>query len=260
LSRDVIEKLFKDLSAYGVETAYLTGGDPLLYPYLEDIFLKFKGKVKIGMVTAAAIPIDLSYWEFIYDNVEWCRITLDSLDKIVYNKVKGIDALDIVLDNIDKISSLRLPRGKVRINYLKIPAINDGEETFVKDFSEKAGLDFASFNAHTFEDLRYDPSDIRPKYCATTQIHCMIDSDGEVFPCSDVARENDYYKKRNNELSFGNVNDRFLMDLWYSEKAREIKRKTYTACFKECKWCSPRANESNKVYSDFIDNDRGIFV
>ena len=50
----ILKKLFIDLNTIGVETVYVTGGDPLFYKYFYEIITSLKFNLKIGVVTTAA--------------------------------------------------------------------------------------------------------------------------------------------------------------------------------------------------------------
>lgn len=259
ISCEKIQYLFRCLNAMCVETAYITGGDPLLYPYLFDVLERFRGDVKIGMVTTAAFKVyPIEFWERLYENVEWCRITLDAVSDSVYEKIKGKNLLNNVIDNCEHISKLQLPKEKVRINTLEIKGLNEEEIPLIIYQADQWGFDFRLHQVHTFPEFRSNKDDIAPQLCPTTQIHCMIDADGEVFPCSDIARENGFFKDRKMEHSYGNINQHSISNIW--KFGADKRFLLYSKRCEECKWCSPRANESNKIYSEFVTNDRGIFL
>lgn len=72
--------------------------------------------------------------------------------------------------------------------------------------------------------------------------YCIINSDGEVYPCAFLSYKRIYYylgnKLTHPKISFGNINNMDLLDIWNSEKFRKfrqnVSRGKFAYCCKHC--------------------------
>lgn len=98
-----LEEEVKKLSRFGVRYVFLQGGEPLIRKdiiQIIDIFLKYRIKPTVitnGILLTPEIASEIAKRR--------CNlaISIDSMDRELFAKLRGVDKLDQVLDNIRKI-------------------------------------------------------------------------------------------------------------------------------------------------------------
>ena len=112
------------------------GGEPTNHPKIAQIVARIAAmshfdhdeSPHIGLVTNGVL---LNRIFPVIDKIEWIRISLDTVDKDVYNKLHGISSSsnhhNRVLDNIEQAVNLS-GKDKIRIGYLVVPPFNHKPE------------------------------------------------------------------------------------------------------------------------------------
>lgn len=238
---EILQQL-KDLGVQGVE--FEGGGDPLMTKGINEIFFKATEMgLRIGLLTNGALfkgkiaETFLKYGTYV-------RISLDTVDKDLYKKIRGTDDLPIVLENIKNAIELKnRTRSQCDIsikvgisNDIGYKEIHDVYEYFdgwgisniqVKNLWDNTGRHFRedinkvelykmeNFSTPVVKKVVY------PKFmteqCWITPVQIAVDVYGSFYLCP-------YYMDRKDGLKVGNMFETPLKELWGSEKHKEVIR------------------------------------
>lgn len=106
-----MELIFKDLKSFGVKHVFLQGGEPLLR---KDIIHIIELLIGLGL-TPTLITNGLLLDNKIANKIAELKcnvsISLDSLDPKRYKKIRGVDKLPLLLDNISYCSKIKDKKG-----------------------------------------------------------------------------------------------------------------------------------------------------
>jgi len=163
LKLEEIEAIFKDLKSYGIKHVFLQGGEPLLR---KDIVQIIESLIRLGL-NPTLITNGLLLNEKISIKIADLKcnvsISLDSLDEKRYTKIRGVNKLPLLLDNISKCSKIKNKKGVWQI-ISTISKINHDEVVDLFNFAKNNGLRFNAYpynysHCHSSaldEDLSYD--------------------------------------------------------------------------------------------------------
>ncbi|MFH1456008.1 MAG: radical SAM protein [archaeon] len=130
LTLEEIDKIFSNLYNFGIRMIYLSGGEPLLRKDIISIIdtLSKKG-FEIILTTNGLLLNEKNVRKLIkYKNLH-INVSLDTLDKELYKKIRGVDALDLVLRNLKGLKRmypdypLRTTMTVSKINYKEVDKI-----------------------------------------------------------------------------------------------------------------------------------------
>lgn len=163
LNLEEIEKIFKDLKSYGMKYVFLQGGEPLLR---KDIIQIITLLVELGF-NLTLITNGLLLNEKIVNEISKlkCNVTisLDTLDRERYMKIRGVDKLPLILKNIEICSKIKNKKGMWHINST-ISKINYDEVLDLFFFAKNNGFNFNCYPynySHCYsssynEDMSFD--------------------------------------------------------------------------------------------------------
>lgn len=144
LTIEEIENIFKDLKSYGIKHVFLQGGDPLLR---KDILQIIELLIDLGF-NPTLITNGLLLDEKIANKIAELKcnvsISLDSLDEKKYKKIRGVDKLPLLLNNIQKCSKIKDKKGMWHITST-ISKINYDEVMDLFYFARKNGFKFNAY-------------------------------------------------------------------------------------------------------------------
>lgn len=139
LDIDKLKKVLKISREFGINSIKLTGGEPLLYPYIESLF-QYLREIKIPYIdlTTNISLLNLKNIEMLNEyNVNALTLSLNTLNCDKYKYLSGYNGFDLVEKNLN--NTIKLFKGNIRINCI----------IFDKDFMEKDYndiIDFCKFN------------------------------------------------------------------------------------------------------------------
>ncbi len=152
-----VEKVFTDLKRFGIHTVFLQGGEPLLQRDVFEI---------IGLLDDMGLSVDVISNGILMDGGVLKRldemngngritvtISLDTLERKKYRKIRGVDKLDVVLRNISSLSRHPGLKGGV---HATVTGINYGELEEIRKLVHGLGLEF-SFNSYN-DNINYASS------------------------------------------------------------------------------------------------------
>ena len=249
---DVIKNnILPSLKSLKTETVTISGGEPFLHKDIYKICDLFhKNNLESLVITSGVIPI-----EFKKLQSEKIAFSLDTIDEERYRIIRGPGKLSVLLDNIN--SAMKSDK-KIQI-YTTISNINEDEVVKLKEFVNNLKTEYNNIKhlisyMHTHRDVMSEktPSSMHiKKYCFIVYNHCIIDANGDVFPCCVLLNDNDYYKNRHTKFILGNVIDNSLQNVWESKKAKKIKDYLHSHRPLECFNCN-RYPKWNKIYNEYM--------
>jgi len=98
-----VMKLIDELAEYGVKSLdWCGGGDPLCAPDMDKVFRRGAMRGLKQCLISNGVLFEGQTMEAAIDTCTFIRISLDTVDRELYQKVHGADHLPIVLENIKK--------------------------------------------------------------------------------------------------------------------------------------------------------------
>lgn len=272
------------------KTIVYSGGEPLLYSKInETLKLTIDKNISYGILTSALFPSSVDL-EFLIKNASYISISVDGSTKEMFQKTRGIDAFDKVIENIKlfkKIKDETDSRCKLRINST-ISNINSKCMPDILKLASELKIECNFFPIHTWKDLKVQLNEeklysieedmlitfsksfqhsiktnikdfydmmkrSKPTCCIVPNFHLFIDANGDVLPCCRLACDNDFYK-RNQSYIIGNINTSNIVDIWNSDNISKVRNNVFDPKYPECEECD-RYNEMNSYYKIYLDKD-----
>jgi MoaA/NifB/PqqE/SkfB family radical SAM enzyme len=156
MSLQDIEKVFTDLKKFGIHTIFLQGGDPLVKKEVFDVIevLNCIG-FDINIITNGILLDEKVLKKLDKLNTNGritVTVSLDTLDKKKYKKIRGVGRFDVVTGNIKKLSKHKGLRGGL---HATITSINYKELDCIRKFAHSLDLAF-TFNTYN-DTTNYAP-------------------------------------------------------------------------------------------------------
>ncbi len=277
-----MHEIIEDFGDMGVRAVTFSGGgEPLIYPYIEDAFERVKSKGIDYSIITNGQALEGRKAELLSE-AKWIRVSLESACAETYSKIRGVQTFDKVIHNIEsfvKIKNKNCTAGincvVTRDNYREIydlckviaatgadnikfsPLRLDGDlgeyhkpiEQTVKEQIQRAKSDFEN-NGFVIIDKYDGDAGLEPGYqkpyhrCMIQEIFTVIGADCKVYYCHQRAYT------RGGDI--GSLKEKSFKELWYAEdtvqKIRELDA---------CKECDFRCvfDERNILLNNFLDID-----
>ncbi len=194
-------------------------GEPTIHPeiiefidYAKDKFLEFK------LITNATKLNEKLINKIFESNIDIVSFSIDSEDKVIYEKIRKFAKFDQVLANVKKYCEIKKKykncKTITRVSGLKVYE-EQSEDNFHKFWGQyadevvfkKVSERWDTYNNKIDEDL------LTP--CRSIWERMYVWFDGKVNPC-----DADY----KSYLSYGNVKDQTIKDIWNSESYNNLKK------------------------------------
>lgn len=246
-------QLIQDLEKGGTKTITLTGGgEPLCNPRINDMAaLALATSLEVGLITNGVLLNRFKY----ADKTTFIRISLDSSDRKMYQKVKGLDLFDRVIRNIQEA---RQKAPVLGLSYVVCPDNVHGIEK-AKELASQLEVDYIQFKPaagptgqvfkiptldiknHVIVTNRQKATDTTP--CTIAHLVGIVTADGSVYFCCQQ-REVEKYKVGSLKESTS------FNEIWK-------KRLGMTADFKGCPVC--RYINYTNAYKEFTEGGTFFF-
>ncbi len=258
---------FKDMG--GKALVFSGGGEPTYHPsFGECIDIAKSFELELGLMTNGTYSSN--YNKVIGQSFKWIRFSIDTLDRKQYKKWKGVDALDMVIDNIGNLHNLPI---KIGINCNISPEHTiEGVKQFERFLYYADYIQFRPVLPRYFfkEKIQYNKpvwNYLAKHKCPTISLSndkredlqgskafpfssCeghffvpVLNANGDVCVCM--------YHPNDDRFVFGNINEDSFENIWWSKKRIEaidfVRKLDYK---KECQMCC-KLTEINK-FIDFI--------
>lgn len=220
-------KIIKDIADlnYKLKALHFHGwGEPLIHKNLPEM-IKYASQQKVSeklILITNGVLMNKDIFEKLLDSgLDEVRISLDTVDRDNYIKVKGRDYLQKVLDNIDYAINRLSTADKMKV-YIKIPGTASDDVFGVSKEDTQAAIDkFKNINNPNVGIIlqplitTQDANIVNHKHCEEVFYTALIKFDGRVSACCvDVL----------GRLNIGNVQDKSLAQILNGEKLRKIRK------------------------------------
>lgn len=276
LSIEDIKNTLSVLSTeFGLKTVVLSGGDPICYDGFTDV-VKYANDIglKCSMITTG-ITKDKSILDTMCNGMYRIHLSLDSCDAEQYKYIRGVDAFDIVDNNIKEISKVRKENGLLPIRLSStISKMNCTQVMTLYEYAKENGCLINFYLVHTFDNLsmtdyeidafynmlkcimldekqngvisnamgllsdRYVYGDALKCRCYVPSISCVINANGDIYPCCRVFKDNGFYGEQV-ELAYGNIINKNREEL-IEEFDKRFASQYPLSNNEECRQCGQR--------------------
>ena len=141
LSYEEILRIVRAASALGIRTVRITGGEPLVRRGAVHLISEIggiSGIETVGITTNGVLLKDMLP-ELIEAGVKRVNISLDSVDRLRYERITGTDSLLKVMEGID--AALSVPGLKVKINAVALPDLDKKEVCSIASLARENDMD-----------------------------------------------------------------------------------------------------------------------
>ena len=243
-------------------TVILSGGDPLMHPQIDEILSALRGR---GLHWAI-LTNGLVYNDDL-DGCSYINLSLDGATRETYRRVRGVDTFERVMGNIERYVG-RYPNVPIMLDST-ISTLNMNELPDLLRIASQLKVEINFQTVHTFDDLMPTNEDwkrilpmatqvqaeLRPKSnlfifmnsifngyptserCSAIDSHCVVDSDGSVFPCCRALNDNGAYENRASEWVSGNIRTGKIEDAWNNAQTSSLLDPLRSKCGSFCSQC-----------------------
>ncbi len=143
LTVDEYKFLIKNFSELGIDKIKFVGGEPLLYPYLEELiyYAKYECNIKDVSITTNGQNFCEKALELKQSGLDRVNISIDSLKEFKYRAITRGGSLTNVLNTLNTCLRLKI---KVKINCV-----------LIQDFNTDEVDDFIALAKHNLVDVRF---------------------------------------------------------------------------------------------------------
>jgi radical SAM protein with 4Fe4S-binding SPASM domain len=225
-------------------------GEPLLDKFIVDRVQKCTDRGIPTYFSCVPANINMARIEELMDaGLSVIKFSIDALDDEQAKAIRGNrNNFDHAFQQLLEVTKLRDSKKydtKIVVTLIALGATNDDlqlQRDFMKLFNE-----YNVFNYVKSQDNRWYFEDDEPRenlshyvreYCEFPWTSATVMANGEVVPCTQ-----DY----DAEMSFGNVRDKSLKEIWNGEKYQEFRRWHLTGEFPEGNKCNERC-DLPKIY------------
>jgi len=271
-------KGFTDMG--GKAITFSGGGEPTLHLDFDSFVVITRNYgIELGLMTNGVFA---DKTDVIGRNCKWVRFSLDTLDKMKYKKNKGIDAVDIVCNNIRELQPFPIKRG-INVNIGEDYTIQEAKDiiSFASEYAEyiqfrpilpryftnekvllnKGVWDFLLSLDSSSINLSNDKlSDIQGGGCLFPYRSCeghffsfVLNSNGDILPCM--------YHPNDDRFVFGNLNNASFEEIWKSKQRKSVIDflRFEIDMEKECQMCC-KNHELNKFIQFFKYPTEGLDI
>lgn len=225
---DLFKLVIKKIKKMGARYVNLNRfGESLMHPQFVQMlrYAKNEGIPNIGLVTNGQLLSPEIIEDIVDAGIDRVNVSLDTLDKVKYEKTRKGAKLDKTINNLDYLVDYRNKAGKkTPIIALFSVLVTDDFRQMQKIFQRYVNrVNYVEFrpiaNYGSSQSLKDLPHiETRRKnilICIQPWQRLNIFYNGDVNPCcGDV----------DGELVIGNIKDSSVKELWYGEKIKEIRK------------------------------------
>ncbi len=271
LKKSVLLKFLKEYKEMGGKSIIWSGGgEPTVYPHFIDA-VKEADKLGIDQGLMTNGFFNEKTLKVVGKIMKWTRISLDTIKREKYKKMKGVDALEGVLKNIKELSKhptkLVINMNVSKINedemfevawkakqlgtngfqlrpVLPCPAdptvyIPPNVESAIKSLKNLQDKNFFVSISHDKFDDMLKPR--RYKSCTYHNFICILNANGDVSVCM--------YRLYEPDFVFGNIYKNSLKEIWNSKQREKVIKNTKNMDFSKCQICC-KGHELNDFIHD----------
>jgi radical SAM protein with 4Fe4S-binding SPASM domain len=254
MSDKLFKKIINEIIDYDLSFTQISlylQNEPLMD---EDIFNKYKlikklskGQIFTGIVTNGTLFSDKNIKELVDSNIDSVLISLDSVKKETYNKIRQGLNFKKVINNIEKINNSKFSK-KFGLKFVLQKENIDELREFKKYWNSKGvPVTIALLNNRSGDVINYNSLSLKKRKipislkinnlianpanmdCHYPFLNFNILYNGDVIICC-----NDYNKK----IVLGNLNESSIKEIWNSKKYQEIRELFYNKEYEKIPACA----------------------
>lgn len=277
----VVKRTLYYLHSKGLQTVVFSGGDPILYKNIKEVISYCK---ELGIETSiitSLITNNVELLEYLAENVDRIHCSVDAANRDLYKELRGVDGLKIVQNNLKLVNDIRVNFNKSLVRISSTISNKNFEEIYnLYLFAKKTNSTLNYYFIHEHKDyfmnedetakfkinlekvLKHDVENItnaygilnnnfykeqtlvKSKYCTIPYIHCLINANGDIYPCCKLLNDNGCYGPQLKYV-YGNIYNENL-DFEFSKRF-----KNYDIC-NYCNGCEERycniIDEVNEIH------------
>lgn len=124
----LVDNIVRDATKLGTQLVLLSGGEAMQHPEWPAIAAKFRAAgIKVWLLTNGLLLKKQA--QAVIDNIDLLTVSLDAATPELYQQIRGVDALDLLLEGMATISAAGIPTTTrttiMRANYQQMPQIVD---------------------------------------------------------------------------------------------------------------------------------------
>jgi MoaA/NifB/PqqE/SkfB family radical SAM enzyme len=248
----LFKRIIEEMSLYPWSTLRIHAvGEPLLWKMLPDALrIARENGVRCWLFTSA-VTSDKRLLDVICENARIVEVSVNSTDREDYLRTKGVDAFDLVMQNMHYMHRIKSRFG-FRLIVSRVQSQDKAaDEGFVKHWKSTGLVDDAFIRAyHTYNDLLPShsarPCSKRRKPCLVHWARFNISVDGRAVVCFNEL----FNKSIDPSVVLGDVRTHSISSIWQGEKLRDIRKAELSGDYsclhssgalpcKDCTSCQP---------------------
>lgn len=218
INLEVLRKVIKDAAELNVYEVDITGGEPFLYPHIEEIFsLLFEYGMITTLFTNLTVCTEKDITLIKEYGIKTVVTSIESYDYVVHDEFRGLKgAWRKTVDNILLLKEMGVD---IKVNFvLGNHNIVDAEKTIdsICKLGVCCNIDITTPEGRAANSMfdvdkalkilkRYNDGSIA-KNCGVFKRMLFIAANGDVFPCPSI---------RKDEFRIGNINQEITIKDWY---------------------------------------------
>lgn len=280
LDVDTIKRTIKVLKEkFGLNTIVFSGGDPILYKNLIEVLEYCKElDVKFSLITTL-ITKDINILKYIAENAYRIHVSIDSMKDDLYQRIRGVNGLEIVKNNVKIVQEIRIKNNMIPIRISStMSCLNFKQPYDLYEFAKSTGCLLNFYKVHTWPEMEmsvyqemsfynqmyliakdekrncksitnsraiidmqfaFDTESSHCKECYLPHVNCTIDSNGDIYPCCKLLNDNGDYGEQV-KYAYGNITNKTEEELVVEFNKRF--EKSYPLDCDFCKSCADRYN------------------
>jgi MoaA/NifB/PqqE/SkfB family radical SAM enzyme len=245
-------------------------GEPLLWPDLSEALAIIRDSGVSSWLFTSAITANHLLLREICQTMRVIEISVNSVCREDYLLTKGIDAFDIVVQNIRFMREVIVNQKSVRLIVSRVQSNDELADAAFVDYWQSSGLvdDVFIRSMHTYNNLipglsatprENDFSDAwRHEPCLVHWARFNISSSGKAVVCF-----NELFKPEiHPDLVYGDVNELSIATIWSGEKMQAVRSAELSGDYsnpliydelpcKKCEFCQPLFGSKGVQTSEF---------
>lgn len=236
ISKETLERVISEMKLYPHSTLRIHSvGEPIMWGNLIDA-IKYISEQKVkSWIFTSLVTNNKKILEALCDYCNIVEVSVNSTNAIDYINSKGIDAFDIVLKNIEYMSSyIKQHCLKTRLIVSRVQSDSELEDENFVLYWKKTGLVADAFvrKYHNYNNLLEKKGKVEKvkQPCLVHWMRFNIAYDGTVVACFNEL----FYTTLRKDVIMGNVHQSTIHEIWHNEKYNQL-RKAELSQYKNCK-------------------------
>lgn len=241
MPKALYKRVLNELNEHGIEhLAIYHIGEALTHPDFEEIVSELRGKKNLGLIwmsTNGQIFDETAIRFVLNSSIDYVNFSAHAVTETTYKKVMPDGDFDLAMDHLNTFYRLKgdkLPsRPFLHCQMIEQETTRHEVDAFIEAHHARADvvsvnmLEYSNMPNNEFGLTQRDRGDL--KSCTRiSRNDCFILSNGEVVPCDGAY---------NGEISYGNVNEKSLFEIWNSPRRFEMVRLNEEKRLNEVPFC-----------------------